>query len=44
VHTTPQLNTALTDRYVVERRIREGGMATVYLARARVSASRGRWP
>jgi len=28
-----QLSTALTDRYAIERKIGEGGMATVYLAR-----------
>jgi serine/threonine-protein kinase len=33
VHTTEQLNTALAGRYVVERQIGAGGMATVYLAR-----------
>jgi serine/threonine-protein kinase len=32
VHTTGQLNTALAGRYTIERRIGEGGMATVYLA------------
>ena len=31
--TTDQLNTALEGRYTVERRVGEGGMATVYLAR-----------
>ena len=30
---TEQLRAALADRYVVERLIGEGGMATVYLAR-----------
>ncbi|HEY2825403.1 MAG TPA: serine/threonine-protein kinase [Gemmatimonadales bacterium] len=30
--TTEQLNSALSGRYVVDRRIGEGGMATVYLA------------
>ena len=33
VHTTEQLNTALSGRYGIERRVGEGGMATVYLAR-----------
>jgi Tol biopolymer transport system component len=33
VHTTEQLNTALAGRYVIERHVGEGGMATVYLAR-----------
>jgi serine/threonine-protein kinase len=33
VHTTEQLNSALTGRYAIERLIGEGGMATVYLAR-----------
>jgi len=33
VHSTEQLNAALADRYLVERKIGEGGMATVYLAR-----------
>jgi hypothetical protein len=33
VHTTEQLNTALAGRYSIERRVGEGGMATVYLAR-----------
>jgi serine/threonine protein kinase len=33
MHTTDQLNTALAGRYVIERRIGEGGMAVVYLAR-----------
>jgi serine/threonine-protein kinase len=33
VHTTEQLNAALAGRYVIERRVGEGGMATVYLAR-----------
>jgi len=31
--TTEQLNTALAGRYAIERRIGEGGMAVVYLAR-----------
>ena len=31
--TTEALNRALSDRYVIERLIGEGGMATVYLAR-----------
>jgi len=31
--TTEQLNTALAGRYTIERRIGEGGMAVVYLAR-----------
>ena len=29
---TARLSTALADRYQIERRIGEGGMATVYLA------------
>ena len=33
MHTTEQLNAALTGRYVVDRLVGEGGMATVYLAR-----------
>jgi serine/threonine-protein kinase len=33
VATTEQLNAALAGRYVIERRVGEGGMATVYLAR-----------
>jgi serine/threonine protein kinase len=33
MHTTEQLNSALAGRYVIERRVGEGGMATVYLAR-----------
>ena len=33
MHTTEQLNTALAGRYAIERRIGEGGMAVVYLAR-----------
>jgi serine/threonine-protein kinase len=33
MHTTDQLNTALAGRYTIERRVGEGGMATVYLAR-----------
>jgi serine/threonine-protein kinase len=33
VHTTEQLNAALAGRYAIERRVGEGGMATVYLAR-----------
>jgi len=33
VHTTEQLNAALAGRYVIERLVGEGGMATVYLAR-----------
>jgi len=33
MHSTEQLNTALAGRYSIERRIGEGGMATVYLAR-----------
>ncbi len=32
-NTTEQLETALAGRYAIERRIGEGGMATVYLAR-----------
>jgi hypothetical protein len=32
MHTTEQLNTALADRYAIERLIGRGGMATVYLA------------
>jgi serine/threonine-protein kinase len=31
-HVTDQLNTALSDRYVIERELGQGGMATVYLA------------
>ena len=31
-HVTDQLNTALADRYVIERELGAGGMATVYLA------------
>ena len=30
---TQQLKTALVDRYVIERELGAGGMATVYLAR-----------
>ena len=30
---TPQLTSALADRYRTERHLGEGGMATVYLAR-----------
>ena len=33
MHTTEQLNTALTGRYVIDRLVGEGGMATVYLTR-----------
>ena len=33
MHTTEQLNTALAGRYAIERKVGEGGMATVYLAR-----------
>jgi hypothetical protein len=33
VHSTEQLNTALAGRYTIERRVGEGGMATVYLVR-----------
>ena len=33
MHTTEQLNAALAGRYVIERHIGEGGMATVFLAR-----------
>ena len=33
MHTTEQLNAALAGRYVVDRLVGEGGMATVYLAR-----------
>jgi Tol biopolymer transport system component/tRNA A-37 threonylcarbamoyl transferase component Bud32 len=33
LHSTEQLNAALQGRYLVERRVGEGGMATVYLAR-----------
>ena len=33
MHSTEQLNTALAGCYSIERRIGEGGMATVYLAR-----------
>ena len=32
-HVTDQLNVALADRYVIERELGAGGMATVYLAR-----------
>jgi len=32
-HVTDQLNVALADRYVIERELGQGGMATVYLAR-----------
>jgi serine/threonine-protein kinase len=33
VNTITELNEALTGRYVVEKQIGQGGMATVYLAR-----------
>src|SRR5450759_5370735 len=33
MHTTEQLNAALAGRYVIDRLVGEGGMATVYLAR-----------
>ena len=33
MHTTDQLNTALGNRYRIDRRVAAGGMATVYLAR-----------
>lgn len=33
MHITEQLNAALAGRYVVDRLVGEGGMATVYLAR-----------
>ena len=33
MHTTEQLNAALDGRYLIERQVGEGGMATVYLAR-----------
>ena len=31
-HPVTRLNTALEDRYAIERELGEGGMATVYLA------------
>jgi hypothetical protein len=34
MHTTEQLSTALSGRYEIERRVGQGGMATVFLARA----------
>jgi serine/threonine-protein kinase len=33
MHTTEQLNTALSGRYEIERQVGQGGMAAVYLAR-----------
>jgi Tol biopolymer transport system component len=33
VHTTEQINAALDGRYIIERLVGEGGMATVFLAR-----------
>jgi hypothetical protein len=33
VDLTARLNTALADRYAIERELGHGGMATVYLAR-----------
>jgi serine/threonine-protein kinase len=37
-----RLKAALSDRYMIERELGSGGMATVYLART--SSTSGRWP